>query len=168
MANKDSTLTQDYVKSLFDYKDGNLYWKTKTTKFSPISAGKIAGALSSNGYINIGINNKLYLNHRIIFLYHHGYMPKLIDHIDRNKQNNNIENLREVTRAENRVNAKLQKNNISGCRNVNWSKKERKWVVQMAVNKKKLRFGTYYDLEVAKFIAETMQYKYYGLIATKR
>jgi|LakMenEpi03Aug12_release.lakeMendotaPanAssembly.Ray.scaffolds.fasta_scaffold561383_1 hypothetical protein len=165
MAIKDSTLTQEYLHSLFYYKDGNLYWKKKSTKLSRANIGSIAGSLSSSGYLQTGVKGKIFLNHRLIFLMHYGYLPQFIDHKDGNKTNNKIENLRETNKSQNRMNAKLQKNNISGIKNVNWSKKERKWVVQIGVNSKKLRFGSYFDLNVAKFVAETMRHKYCGLFA---
>ena len=60
------------------------------------------------------------------------------------------------------MNSKIASNNKSGIKNVNWHKKSKKWVVQLGVNNKKMNFGTYFDLEVAKFVAETMRHKYHG------
>ena len=79
-------LTQDYLKSIFEYKDGNLYWKIKTLNKIPI--GSEAGHVDV--YKRIGINGKIYLCHRLIYLFHYGYLPKFVDHIDGNKLNNNI------------------------------------------------------------------------------
>jgi hypothetical protein len=165
MATKDSTLTQDQVKSLFDYKDGCLYWKNKTTNLSRAKIGCAAGSLSSSKYLLVGINNKTYLVHRVIFLLNNGYMPKFVDHIDGNKLNNKIENLREVSNGQNRMNSKLQVNNKSNIKNVNWHKKQQKWVVQLGVEGKKLYFGAYFDLNVAKFVAETMRHKHHKQFA---
>ena len=165
MATQNSTLTQDQVKSLFDYKDGNLYWKNKTTNLSRVKINAIAGSTGKKGYLQIGINQKLYLAHRVIFLMHHGYMPDFVDHIDGNKENNFIENLREASRGQNRMNSKLQLNNKSTIKNVNWHKKQNKWVVQLGVEGKKLYFGAYFDLNVAKFVAETMRHKYHKQFA---
>jgi hypothetical protein len=165
MATQNSTLTQDQVKSLFDYKDGNLYWKNKTTNLSRVKINNIAGSPGEKGYLQIGINQKLYLAHRVIFLMHHGYMPDFVDHIDGNKENNFIENLREASRGQNRMNSKLQSNNKSTIKNVNWHKKQNKWVVQLGVEGKKLYFGAYFDLNVAKFVAETMRHKYHKQFA---
>lgn len=88
-----SELTQECVRSLFDYRDGELYWKV--SRGNGMKIGDLAGTVRTDGYRSIQINGKLYLAHRLIFLYHYGYIPKEIDHIDSNPSNNNISNLRE-------------------------------------------------------------------------
>lgn len=95
-------LTQKYVRSLFDYKDGNLYWKVR--KAYRIKIGDLAGYVNITGYQEVIIDGKSYKAHRLIFLYHHGYLPKFLDHIDCNKLNNDINNLREATKSQNKMN----------------------------------------------------------------
>jgi hypothetical protein len=153
MADKYSTLTQDLLKELFDYKDGILI--NKKTK-------KQAGTLhDQRGYRKVMINSVRYFTHKIVFFYHYGYIPKTLDHIDRNPSNNKIENLREVTRSQNQINRNIFKNNKSGFRNVVWNKKDCKWRVNLTINNKQMYFGSYYDIDYAKFIAEAMRYKYF-------
>ena len=156
-------ITQDQVKDLFDYRDGELYWKVNLARKGNI--GDKAGCLASTGYLQSEINKKLYYNHRIIFLMFYGHLPKFIDHIDGNRSNNQIENLREATKSENGYNSKKSKANTSGVKNVCWAKKQKKWQVQLQVKGKKKCFGQYHDIKIAKFIAETMRYKYYGNFA---
>ena len=154
MAKKDFTLTQKILLDLFDYKDGILI--NKKTK-------KEAGTLhDQRGYKKVMINTIRYFTHKIVFFYHYGYMPNTIDHIDRNPSNNKIENLREVTRSQNQINRNLFKNNKSGYRNVIWNKKDCKWRVHLRINNKQMYFGSYYDIDYAKFIAKNMRYKYYN------
>ena len=155
-------LTQEYLHSLFEYKDGAIYWNKSREK---VTAGNKAGYVANTGYLLVGIDKNLFLNHRIIFMMNYGYMPTMIDHIDGNKLNNKIENLRDITRGQNRMNSKLQSNNKSGVKNVNWNKKHKKWYVQLGVEGKKLYFGSYFDLNVAKFVAETMRHKYHKQFA---
>lgn len=153
-------LTQDYLHQIFDYKDGNLYWKSdmRANKRN----GFIAGSdCESNRYIATQINGKKYKNHRLVFLYHHGYFPKMIDHIDNNTKNNKIENLREVCFVKNQYNAKIRKDNKSGCKGVIFNKASKKWYVQLTINKQKKHFGIYSDIDYAKFVAEAMRYKYH-------
>ena len=83
------SITQDYVKQLFEYRDGELYWKVKYSQ--RVKIGAKAGALDGDEYFRISINGKRYLNHRLIFLMHHGYLPEYLDHIDGNPSNNKIE-----------------------------------------------------------------------------
>lgn len=120
-----SEITQAEVKRLFEYRDGVLYWKISRSSRSPI--GSRAGCYSGGGgggrghtkdRVQIRIYEKLYYAHRLIYLYHHGVLPKGIDHIDRNPLNNLIENLRPATVAENNRNTGLKRTNTSGAKGV--------------------------------------------------
>jgi hypothetical protein len=151
------------TKELFDYKDGNLYWKNdnKSKKIK----GVIAGYINNNGYRAIRYDGKLYLAHRLVYLWHKGHLPAEIDHIDRNKQNNAIENLRECTKSQNHFNRSFSQSNTSGYKNVTWNKALKKWQVGLSILGKYNYFGTYYDVEVANFVAETMRNKYHKQFA---
>lgn len=142
-------LTQEYVQSLFIYKDGFLYWKV--SKSQRIHIGDKAGTITNSGYYSIGINNKIYRNHRLIFLYHYGYLPKYIDHIDRNKLNNRIENLRNVVHQQNQWNRSKSKNSSSQYKGVTWDKQTNKWMVQIKINKKQIHLGRFTnEIDAAK------------------
>ena len=138
-------ITQKYIKSLFTYRDGNLYWRVSLNR--SIKIGSKAGSLKRIGYYKIGINGKTYLNHRLIYLYHYGFIPKQIDHIDNNKLNNKIENLREITNSQNHMNQKSHKNSASKYKGVSWYKRINKWRVQIQINNKNKHLG-YFDDEI--------------------
>jgi len=73
--------------------------------------------------------------HRLIFFYHNGYFPEgQVDHIDRNKKNNRIENLREVSRQCNLRNTGNSKANTSGVKGV--SKHYSGWKAGVTINGK--------------------------------
>jgi hypothetical protein len=96
-------LTQAVIKNLFDYhQDGHLVWKIQAAK--NVKPSQIAGSLLSTGYKRITIDGKDYKAHRLIYLWHHGILPAMLDHIDNNRQNNRIENLRPCTREQNQAN----------------------------------------------------------------
>ena len=104
-------------------------------------SGDIAGGSHSEGYVHISVDGKLYLAHRLAWLYVHGVWPKdQIDHIDGNKSNNRICNLRDVSNGTNQENQIFaQKNNKSGFLGV--SKKRKKYVAQIMINGKKMHLG---------------------------
>jgi hypothetical protein len=156
-------ITKEYLQSIFKYEDGNLYWKK--SPFWSIEAGSKAGTLTKRGYTNIFIKRRTYKLHRLVYMFHYGYFPKCIDHIDGNPANNFIENLREATIAENQLNARLRINSKSKIKCVSWESKTEKWRVRMMVNGACKYFGEYKDLDYAKFIADAMRYKYHGKFA---
>ena len=145
----------------FEYKNGHLFWKVSTNQ--KIKIGQKAGG--GIRYESVKINKKSYLSHKVIFAMHYGYMPKEIDHVDCNKFNNKIENLREATREENQWNRKLQKNNKSGVKNVSFDTKTNKWKVQIRTNNIKKYIGVFKDLELAELVAIEARNKFHGNFA---
>jgi len=71
-------LCQKLLQETFSYEDGNLIWKQPTGR--RISVGQIAGR-SNNAYKAIGFMGKEYMAHRLVFMFHHGYLPPEVDHI---------------------------------------------------------------------------------------
>jgi hypothetical protein len=140
-------LTRDLLLELFEYRDGILYWKI--SKAFCIQRGDVAGTINSKGYHVTSINYKPRLNHRLVFLMHHGYLPKMIDHIDGDKLNNRIENLRPANPFENACNSKLRSKNKSGYPGVSWSSQSGKWKVTIQIAGKKMHVGFYTSLEEA-------------------
>lgn len=120
---------------IFSYKDGHLYW-IKTGQRRTLS--KPAGTLNNAGYIVVRTNDKNYCVHRIIWEMHNGEIHNglQIDHIDRNKSNNYIENLRLATHQQN------SQNKVS--RGFHWYKPTQKWRVEIKNNDRKKHIG-YYD-----------------------
>jgi hypothetical protein len=154
-----STWSQSYFHELFEYRDGSLFWKKprKGTK-----KDKKAGTLNVHGYLQTQIDKKIIVNHRIIFMMFCGFLPKQIDHIDRNTLNNKIENLRPATNAENQCNSKVKVTSKSGIKNVSWVKRKNRWHVRLKVNGKEKHIGYFTDVETAKIKAIEARKMYYG------
>ena len=155
-------ISSEKANELFEYRDGNLYWKTPTTKRN---VGDLAGFVRSDGYKALFFNKKIYAYHRIIFLMHHGFLPQFIDHIDGNKLNNRIENLRQATKSQNCQNSKKPITNKSGSKNVYWHKLAKKWCVELLNNGKKKYIGLFEDLELADLVAHEARSKFNGNFA---
>lgn len=106
--------SQEVLQEWFAYRDGQLFWKKAPCTW--IKPGERAGSRHGDGYEEVGFQGKSYLVHRLIFMWHHGWCPELIDHIDQSRDNHRIENLRPATKRENALNSKIQSNNKSGVR----------------------------------------------------
>lgn len=165
MSSDDLITTQQQVIDLFDYKDGNLYWRINPRKIGQkIKPGSLAGTLcSGKKYIGVQYKRKRYFAHRLIFLYHHGWIPEQIDHIDTNPSNNRIENLRAATPTQNQYNRPVQKNNVLGVKNV--SRSGNKYYVGFTINGKFTRVGSFYSIDDAKAAAEEFRAKLHGEFA---
>lgn len=153
----------EYLHEILEYKDGKLYWKKKTA--GCVKIGNEAGTNNGKNYLIIPIKYKHYYAHRIIFMMHHKYVPYIVDHIDGNRLNNKIENLREATHNQNSANQKLPKNNTSKEKNVFWNKSKNKWQVAISVNNKLKHIGTFLDFDLAKKAAYDARIKYHGKYA---
>jgi S-adenosylmethionine:tRNA-ribosyltransferase-isomerase (queuine synthetase) len=140
-------ITQERIKELFEYRDGCLYWKIRPAKY--IKSGERAGCLHHSRYRNIIIDGKQYLEHRLIFLYHHGYLPKYLDHINHIKNDNYIENLREATRSQNFMNQRSYKGSSSQYKGVYWNKQAKKWQAGIRIDRKAKYLGLFDNEEEA-------------------
>jgi len=157
------TLTQEEAHRLFEYKDGELYWKNCTSP--AVKNGSKAGHSNSYGYWRIETKFGSLAAHRVVFLMHHGYMPKVVDHIDGNKLNNKIENLRAATYTENSYNSCISKRNTSGAKNIRWREDQRKWRVQLTVQGKNVNIGQFADFEFAELVAQEARSLFHGQFA---
>lgn len=81
-----------------------------------VSVGDVAGGLGNSGYYQVRRNGVLQLVHRVVWELHYGEIPckMFVDHIDGNKVNNKISNLRLVEREGNARNCSQRKDNVSG------------------------------------------------------
>jgi hypothetical protein len=152
-------ITQDNLKECLEYKEGKLFWIKQSS--SNIRIGMEAGTTNERGYVQVKIFNKRYYAHRLVFFMFNGYFPQEVDHIDGNKNNNRIENLRASTKAQNQHNAKINKNNTSGVKGVTWDKQNKKWKSQCGYNNKNHYLGHFIDKELAKQVVEQFRKQYH-------
>jgi hypothetical protein len=156
-------ITQKELKQFlhYDQNTGIFTWIKKSGQ-KPI-IGNIAGSTLLGGYIAIRLKNKRYLAHRLAWLYVYGKFPKnKIDHINGNPSDNKICNLRQATYQQNNCNSKKRKDNTSGVKGVVWRNDCKKWQAQLYINYKKIYFGTFDNLELAKLAIFEARVKYHG------
>lgn len=153
-----NNLTQTQIRELFDYdaENGILLRRLK-------SGLKPCGTKpNSNGRGLVRIGSKVYLVHRLIWLWWYGSMPKNeIDHIDRNPMNNRIDNLREVRHQENQHNASLRQDNSSGFRGVSWHKATGKYQVVISKARKQIHIGIFSSFDEAVYASKLAKIKHH-------
>ncbi|WP_306587603.1 HNH endonuclease signature motif containing protein [Hafnia paralvei] len=131
---------------LFDYRNGNLFWKVQ--RKGRAKKGDKAGYVHHRGYSIVKVNGVLRPVHRIIWEMHYGTIPKNmeIDHINRIKVDNRIDNLRLATRRQNACNIST---NTSGVPGVYWCKQQCKWRARIFVDGKYIHLGLFQNLNDA-------------------
>lgn len=152
-------VTQERLKELFDYDQEGWLIRRSTglrVKCSPVEGHR---------YLRVFIDDKPRPLHRMIYLWHHGYLPKTLDHIDGNRENNKIENLRQATQQQNCLNRKHKSTSKSPYKNVYWHQAMNKWTVAMKVDGNRKRFGYYDDIELADLVAMEARDKFHGQFA---
>jgi len=154
-------ITQKRVKELFDYDDasGNLIFKESR---GSVKKGKIAGT-NKDGYLVVRVDKVLYRVHRLIWLYTQGYMPNVIDHINHNKKDNRLNNLRDVTVRENTKNISQRLDNTTGITGVSPVKRAGgvvRYVAEIWIEGKKKNLGTYGTKDEAAKSRKKAEIKY--------
>lgn len=155
-------LTQSLVRELLRYypTSGRFVWRRRTLRHYKGDEPKLAawntrwsgieaGTIRPDGYIIIAVENTLYRAHRLAWFYVYGRWPKEIDHINRNKSDNRLMNLRVVTRSRNNLNSGLRKDNKSGIKGVCYHRARSKWMARLNVDGEAYFLGYFDNLDSA-------------------
>ena len=126
----------------YEPETGAFFWKQNRYASR---VGKPAGGISDLGYLKITVDGKRYMAHRLAWLIVHGvFPPEHMDHIDGDRANNRIGNLRPCTAGENRQNA------ISSIKTgSSWNKNKHKWQATIMINRKSKHLGYFNSMEEA-------------------
>lgn len=117
-----------------------------TGKLYNRKTGRELKCKNPNGYLKAGFNGTVYYIHRLVWCIEYGREPQhVIDHIDRNKQNNRIENLRDVTPRENNLNRDIKPNKDTGRIGICLARKGKRVYYQVWLNGKNHYFKTLAD-----------------------
>lgn len=137
-------MNASYLKSIFYYDGTNLI--NRITRNSRALVGLIVGNDNGHGYLTTMINGKRVMVHRIIWVMETGLEIPLsleIDHIDGNRKNNQMSNLRMVTHSQNQRNQKLQCRNTSGKIGVRFYPITKRWIADIRIDGKTINLGYY-------------------------
>lgn len=134
-------MTADELKHYVVYQNNALYWKNPTS--NRVKVGDKVGSKQPNGYLGTTINKQFWYIHQLVYLYHNpeGYSNNfVIDHIDNNRTNNSIKNLRLVS---------VQENNFNMSNTKGYIKHKDKYVAKITLNKQVYQIGTFATPEEA-------------------
>lgn len=134
------SILQEYITYLPD--TGNFIWHTPVNK--KFTIGDKVGSKTTLGYINIKFKGRQIHAHRLAFIAMENYLPKLVDHKDRNKSNTIWSNLRQADYSLNSFNTDVRENNSSGTVGVHYDNRHEKWVATIGVKNKSIWLG-YFD-----------------------
>ena len=137
------------LNEVFEYKLGCLYWlKCPPCRVKP---GDLAGSVTKDGYLAVRFQRKLLMVHRVIWELVHGVIPEgmEVDHIDHNRTNNFITNLRLVSASDNQKNRSRRADNSSGVTGVHWNSRKKKWVAAIRANSTVITLGYFSDKDDA-------------------
>lgn len=107
------------VREVFSYREGDL-----------LKGGDKAGWLCNGRYLMVDLDYQKYLVHRVVWALFNDDVPDVLDHINQDKLDNRIENLRPSNKSLNNFNVGLGRNNTSGCRGVNKHPDANTWQVR--------------------------------------
>lgn len=130
------------------------------------SAGRVAGSATAYGYWSIGIEQRQYQAHRLVWLWMTGEWPMhQVDHINTNRSDNRWSNLREATPRQNNANARARSNNSSGFKGVSWSSGMRRWRASIQVHGRGICLGYADTPEEASALYRKAALKHFGEFA---
>lgn len=137
------------VRELFSY-DPESGILTRRTDVPKGKAGSAAGTRNSHGHLICRVDYKIYYVHRLIWLLAHGQAPpQLIDHVNGDRSDNRLANLRPATYAQNKQNSVKSKSVRSGIKGAHYSTSEQKWRSSIGVNGTKIHLGWFSSKEEA-------------------
>jgi hypothetical protein len=156
-------ITAERLRELVHYcpETGEFTWITVTS--NTIKIGDIAGSLRKDGYFRIGIDKKLYFAHRLAWLYVYGNSPLgYIDHIDGDRSNNRINNLRDADRFTNNQNIKCAQANNKSTGFLGVTRHGSKFKAQITINRNHIHLGLFdnpHDAHEAYLSAKRLNHK---------
>ena len=170
---QDNRVNEQIIREALDYnpETGELTWRVRppshflTKKLFKIwnkrYSGKKAGSFRKDGYLQVKLNRKPYLNHRISWFLYYGCFPNnQIDHANGVKTDNRIQNLRDVTHQQNAMNRKKEIRNNSGVTGVRFSKRLKKWRSEIKCKSKYYYIGVFENFDDAVAARKEAEQKY--------
>ena len=136
----EGTITQDELKQLVHYdRDTGIFTRLVTTSSRAMAGMEIGHPEGLGGHLRATVGGRKHYLHRLAWLYEHGEMPEMIDHIDMDVCNNRISNLRLASKSDNNCNRNAPITNTSGVKGICWDADNSAWLVQVQKSGRKVK-----------------------------
>lgn len=140
-ADKASGLTAERLREILDYDPETGVFRHKLS-YGRVYAGTVAGCRRARDYWGVMISKRVYLAHRLAWLYVHGAWPAdEIDHINGVATDNRISNLREATSQQNKLNTAIKRRNKAGVKGAAWIAANGKWMSEIRIDGRRKFLG---------------------------
>jgi hypothetical protein len=125
-----------------------------------------AGGPDGRGYVHVQFQGKRHLAHRVAwFLYYGNWPDQMIDHINGNRSDNRIKNLRLASSSQNQLNRGKSTNNTTGHKGVSYHAKRRHWQAMISINGRNKFLGNFATAEEAADAYNKAALKHHGEFA---
>lgn len=166
MSKRPEPFDVNYLREILEYFQETGLFRWRITKRANAKAGMLAAPTSKlRPYTQIGIDKKLYSAHHLAWFYVYGHWPNYpeeeIDHVNLNKRDNRISNLRMATRSLNRGNLRVYQNSKTGIKGIR-RRPSGRYEAQIQINKRKICLGTYDSMSEASSAYCAAAIKYFG------
>lgn len=160
-------MTAEEAREMFDTFTGDLIWNTAPRYHSEL-LGQRAGTDNGVGYRQVQFNRKMHKVSHIVWLIEHGKYPaEDLDHINHDRSDNRLENLRLATKEQNLANSMLRQDNKSGYKGVGWHKQSQKWRARVTHEGKCYFSGCFDKLEDAVAARQKLAKELFGEFANE-
>ncbi len=159
-------ITAERLRELLIYDPDTGAFTRRMMLIGRCPVGSIAGSKNRLGYQQLILDHQSYLAHRIAWLYMYGRWPQgELDHVNGNRSDNRLSNIREATRGNNRANSGVGKNNKSGLKGAYWHVAAQRWSSSITVDGSKRWLGLFDTAEAAHAAYASAAKTFHGTFA---
>lgn len=159
-------MVSERLRECLSYEPETGVFTRRASKYRSSRVGGVAGADNGWGYVQINVGGRLHRAHRLAWLYVYGVWPcGHLDHINGDRADNRIANLRKATRSQNNANTPVRVNNKCGLKGVVYAKHAKRWRARLTVDRRQIHLGYFERAEDAQAAYAAAAQKHFGEFA---